>query len=335
MSRVTIDDLAERLGLSRASVSYALNGRPGVGEATRSRVIALAVELGWQPSVSARSLSRSRADAVGIVLTRRPEDLGAEPFYMRLLSGVESALSETGFSLMIRFVPPEEDAEADVYRRWTAERRVDGVILTDLRRADSRPGMLDELSLPYLVHDGRQRAGGWRFDAADEAETLVDHLADLGHRRIGHVSGPLELLHETERSGAVRSTAARRGLTVTAIEGDYTLAGGQTCTTKLLADGDLTAILYSNDLMAVGGMSVADAAPAQLAVVSWDDSLLCQTAGPGITGLQRDPYSSGRDTANQLIARIEGDDPPPREHQPNRIVVRASSRPARAVPEPG
>ena len=66
MERVTIDDLAARLGLSRASVSYALNGRPGVGEQTRTRVTELARELGWQPSVSARSLSRSRADAFGI-----------------------------------------------------------------------------------------------------------------------------------------------------------------------------------------------------------------------------------------------------------------------------
>ena len=88
-ARVTIGGLADRLGLSKASVSYALNGQPGVSAETRQRVLALAEELGWHPSSSARALSRARSDAIGIVLRRDPGLLGAEPYYMSLLAGVE------------------------------------------------------------------------------------------------------------------------------------------------------------------------------------------------------------------------------------------------------
>ncbi|SDT30187.1 LacI family DNA-binding transcriptional regulator [Microlunatus soli] len=308
MARVTIDDLAARLGLSRASVSYALNGRPGVGDETRMRVTALAAELGWQPSVSARSLSRRRADAYGIVLNRQPEDLGSEPYYMGLLSGIESALSETGVSLMIRFVA-DQDSEAAVYRTWNAEGRVDGVLLTDLRTDDPRPALLDELTLTYLVHGGRRAADGWNFDQATDAATLVDHLAELGHRRIVHISGPPDLLHETERRRAVREIGGRRGMEVITVQGDYTFDGSRELTGSLLEDRRRpTAIIYSNDLMAVGGSIALRSATEPIAVLSWDDSLLCRTASPSITALQRDPYGAGRFSAERLIKLVEEDD---------------------------
>lgn len=328
MARVTIDDLAARLGISRASVSYALNGRPGVGEETRNRVLALAMELGWQPSASARSLSRSRADAFGIVLSRRPEHLGSEPYYMALLAGIESALSEAGASLMIRFVPPDGDSEAAVYRRWTAERRVDGVILTDLRHDDPRPALLDELSLPYLVHGGRSLREGWEFDQAAEAQLVINHLAELGHTDVAHVTGPSDMRHETERNIAILAGAEQHGMRVITTECDYSLEHARTRTAALLRrKRPPTAIIYSNDLMAIGGAAVLrEAGQEQIAVVAWDDSLLCQTAAPGITALQRDAYSSGRDTAHELIAQVEGNEPPAPERPRTRLIVRASSR---------
>ncbi|QDP97395.1 LacI family transcriptional regulator [Microlunatus elymi] len=331
MARVTIDDLAARLGLSRASVSYALNGRPGVGEQTRSRVLALAMELGWQPSVSARSLSRSRSDAYGLVIKRRPEELGSEPYYMALLSGIESALSEAGASLMLRFVTDRE-TESAVYRQWSAERRVDGVILTDLRQHDPRPRLLDELSLPYLVHGARWESEGWQFAQSDDAALLVAHLAGLGHTRIAHVSGPAELQHETERRTAVAEVAAQQGIRTITVEGDYSVDGAETVTRDLLRRrGQPTAIIYSNDLMAIGGMvELRAAGRVDIAMVSWDESLLCQTAIPGITALQRDPYHAGRNTASQLIRRAHaeaGAEVPDLTPVRSRLIIRDSSCP--------
>jgi DNA-binding LacI/PurR family transcriptional regulator len=140
---VTIAGLADRLGLSKASVSYALNGLPGVSDETRERVLALAEELGWHPSSSARALSRARSDTIGIVLRRDPGLLGAEPYYMSLLAGVESELSETGQSLLLRMVGADTGQEVAAYRRWSAEARVDGVMLFDITFDDTRPRLLE------------------------------------------------------------------------------------------------------------------------------------------------------------------------------------------------
>src|ERR1700712_5250713 len=199
MVRHTIDDIAGRLGLSRAAVSYALNGLPGVSDATRARVVAVAVELGWQPNVSARSLSRSKADAIGLVLARPAEEVDSEPYYMGLLAGIEAATAGAGVSLVLRFVVPDEQVEIEAYRRWHAEHRVDGVLLVDLRLDDERPAALDRLGMPYFVHGGRRSDAGWQFDAHLEAALLGQHLAGLGHRRIAHVSGPPVLVHESQR----------------------------------------------------------------------------------------------------------------------------------------
>jgi len=331
MERVTIDDLAARLGLSRASVSYALNGRPGVAEETRTRVLELADELGWQPSVSARSLSRSRADAVGLVLIRSPEELGSEPYYMGLLSGIESALSDAGRSLMIRFVP-DVKSEADVYRRWTAERRVDGVILTDLRLDDPRPALLNDLALPYLVHNGRLTERGWHFENDREARLLVDHLAGLGHSRIAHISGPIDLVHEVERREGIRLGAEEHGMTAVSVVGDYSLDRSHDLTGELMRQQDgLTALIYSSDLMAVGGQAaLRQLGRDDVAVVSWDDSLLCRSARPGITALQRDPYQAGLRTATELLEAVRRPGDAELylvEPKPSHLAVRESSRP--------
>jgi DNA-binding LacI/PurR family transcriptional regulator len=330
MPRVTIEGLAERLGLSTASVSYALNGLPGVSEATRVRVVALAQELGWRPNVGARSLSRARADAVGLVVPRGPEDIGAEPYYMALLAGIESALAEADTALMLRFVPGHDGADRAVYRQWHAEHRVDGVFLTDLRVDDPRPALLEQLGLPYLVHGGRAE-DHWRFGPEQETSVLVTHLAELGHRSILHVSGPHALVHEEERHRAIEAACAAAGITPVTVVADYTYAGAAAAVRgALAADRPATAVLCSNDLMAVGALAALRALGLErrVAVASWDDSVLCATASPSITALQRRPYDAGRTSARLLLAALSGTPVEP-ESLPGRLVVRESSIAAR------
>lgn len=327
MVRVTIDDLATRLGLSRAAVSYALNGQPGVSAPTRDRVVALATELGWQPTVSARSLSRSRADALGLVLASPTSDTGGEPYYLSLLAGIEAEASEVGVSLLLRFVNADSGDDRDVYRRWAAERRVDGVLMVNVRIGDDRPQLFQSLNLPYFPVGGRVGTSPNDDDfPVEEAALLVEHLAERGHRSIAHLSGPHAYLHEIDRSTAVLAEAARLGLRAVTLEGDYSFESGRAGTAALLAgDAPPTAILYSNDLMALGGsIEVRGTAPG-IGVASWDDSVLCRTAVPTITALDRDPYVTGRRATQKLLERI-GTPPARIEAAPHpRLVVRDST----------
>ncbi len=148
--RPTIADVAAHAGVSLGAVSFALNGRPGVGEETRKRILAAARELGWQPSHRARSLSTSRAFALGLVLARSPELFGADPFFPSFIGGIETVLSPRGQALVLQVVPDDE-AETAGYRRLAGETRVDGVFLTDLRHGDTRVGLLAELGLPAVT----------------------------------------------------------------------------------------------------------------------------------------------------------------------------------------
>ena len=151
--RPTITDIAQRAGVSKGSVSYALNGHPGVSELTRRRILAIAEEVGWHPNRAARALSASRAGACGLALARPARTLAYEPFFSKLLSGIESELSARQFALMLQIVEDVE-AETDVLRRWWAERRVDGVLLVDLRVDDPRIPLVEQLGLPAVIVGG-------------------------------------------------------------------------------------------------------------------------------------------------------------------------------------
>ncbi|MET9290463.1 LacI family DNA-binding transcriptional regulator [Streptomyces sp. NPDC003077] len=143
-------DIAERAGVSPSAVSFALNGRTGVSEGTRARVHQVAAELGWQPNSAARALSGERAGCVGLVLARPARTLGVESFFLQLVSGIQEALSTHHTALLFQVV---EDlaTECATYRRWWAERRVDGVLVVDPRTEDPRPTLLTTLGLPAVV----------------------------------------------------------------------------------------------------------------------------------------------------------------------------------------
>ena len=177
-SRVTIRDIAERAGVSKGAVSYALNGRPGVSDDTRGRIISIADELGWYPNRAARALSASRADACGLVLARPARTLALEPFFMEFIAGVEVELSSRSVALTLQLVEDPRQ-EIEVYRRWWGEHRVDGVLMLDLRVDDPRIDELVRLGLPAVVVGGPLENRALPAVFHDEATVVVDAVQYL------------------------------------------------------------------------------------------------------------------------------------------------------------
>ncbi|WP_225214538.1 LacI family DNA-binding transcriptional regulator [Cellulomonas avistercoris] len=334
--RVTIGDLAQRLGLSKASVSYALNGQPGVSEQTRARVLALARELQWYPSSSARTLSGARTGIVGLVLSRDPDLLGTEPYYMLVLSGIEAELIDAEYGLLLRMVGSEPGRDLPVYERWAGERRVDGVMLFDQRRDDPRIPLLRDLGLPAVLNGAAEPGSVLPTVVPDEhgdARQVVELLHGLGHRWIGHLSGPSGLLHEERRELLLRAAAAPAGIEVESIRGDYTMGTAERLIGERLRRGPgPTAWVASNDVMALGAVRAAARAgvdvPGRLSVVSWDDSLLCEIGAPPITALDRHPRDFGRRCARALLAEIAGTPDDGAGARPSELRVRSSTGPA-------
>ncbi|MET0560878.1 MAG: LacI family DNA-binding transcriptional regulator [Gaiellaceae bacterium] len=313
-SRVTIRDIAERAGVSKGAVSYALNGRPGVSDDTRGRILSIADELGWYPNRAARALSASRADACGLVLARPARTLALEPFFMEFIAGVEVELSSRSVALTLQLVDDARQ-EIDVYRRWWGEHRVDGVLMVDLRVDDPRVDELVRLGLPAVVVGGPLENRALPAVFHDEASVVVDavhYLAALGHARIAHVTGVRDFVHTRQRSGAFERATTDLGLHADIIETDYSAEQGTRATRKLLSLPDPpTAIVFDSDLLAVTGLGVAQrmgfSVPDDVSIVGWDDSLISQVVHPPLTAITRDVIGFGVDAARQLLAAIDGE----------------------------
>src|ERR1700761_5674351 len=119
MKRPTISDIAQRAGVTKPAVSFALNGRPGVSPATRERILAIAAELGFQPSSAARALTAGQAGAFGLVLGRAAREPGREQGWLELVSGLESELARHQDTLLLTLAE-DESAETERYRQWWA-----------------------------------------------------------------------------------------------------------------------------------------------------------------------------------------------------------------------
>jgi DNA-binding LacI/PurR family transcriptional regulator len=334
----TIVDVARRAGVSKGAVSFALNDRPGLAPQTRDRIMAAARDLGWQPSTRARALSRSRAFAVGLVMRRPPQLLGADPFFPQFLAGVEVALAERGSALVLQVVDDDDEAEASSYRRLASQGRVDGVFLNDMLVDDHRFALLAGLGLP-AVAVGRP-IGPCPFpvvtvdDRQGVAET-VQHLLELGHRRIAFVGGTKGYVHSTSRRTAWRQTLEAAGVTPgPELVGDFTGPGGAAATRTLLELADPpSAIVYANDAMAIAGMGVAIGlgleVPADLSIVGFDDVPLAAHVAPPLTTVRQDALGWGRAAAGVLLAVSEGRPAADVELPPAAPVFRASTGPPR------
>jgi len=328
-----IFDVARAAGVSIAAVSLALNGRPGVADETRARILRAADELGWEPHAAGRTLSGARAFAAGLVIARDPSLLSADPFFPAFIAGVETELAELGHALLLQVVGDDADREAERYTRLARAERVDGVFLSDLRFDDPRIALCERLGLPAVTLNRPSGPSPFPAVCQDDAPGVVAavrHLAQLGHARIAHVSGRRDLLHGANRMRAWAETMAGLGLATDLCEpADFTAASGAEATHRLLSRPEPpTAIVYANDVMAIAGLSVAVelglSPPDDLSVVGYDDTEHAAHVYPSLTSVRSDAVTWGRTATRVLLGAIEGSAADV-ELPPARLVVRAST----------
>jgi DNA-binding LacI/PurR family transcriptional regulator len=324
--RTTIADIAARAGVSISAVSFALNGRPGVSEATRERVRQAARELDWQPHTAARALGGAKAGTIGFVLNRPARTLGTESFFGDLISGIQLGLTGTHIGMTL-LVARDADEELETYRDWWRGHRVDGVIIIDPRRDDDRLRLLADLGMPCVVVGSHATPDGsapsvW-IDDSDATDTVLRYLRALGHRHIAHVSGPPEFEHTALRIERVRaftgdpdSASGDAGDRTRSVPTDYSAEAGAAATRRLLSAATRpTAIVFDNDVLAVAGLGVASEmgvrVPQDVSIVSFDDSAMIRLVRPAITSLTRDTVELGQRAAVLLREQIEADAPLP------------------------
>jgi LacI family repressor for deo operon, udp, cdd, tsx, nupC, and nupG len=326
-------DVARHAGVSTAAVSFALNGRPGVAEDTRERILSVANELGWEPSASARSLGGRREHALGLIIARDPLLLSADPFFPAFIAGVELELAQRNQALLLQVIGDDVEHEAARYRHLARSERVDGVFLTDLRFNDPRIALLQELGLHAVTLNRPDIPSPFPAVCQDDGPGVADavtHLHALGHTRIAYVAGRPDMIHGDHRRAVWTESMTALQLQADLVEiADFTAAAGAHATRVLLSNADRpTAIVYANDTMAIAGLTVAHelgfAPPRDLSLVGYEDSELAAHVYPSLTSVRSDPVEWGRTATRVLLDAIDGRAKDV-ELEPARLVVRAST----------
>ncbi len=284
--------------------------------------------------------NRSSAEPrpIGLVLARPAQILGDEPYFHELVAGAERVLRPLNRSVLLH-VLPTRDEEMACYRRWAQDGHVAGVLLVDLSPDDPRISLVQELNLPAVAISDPSSGGGletvWTEDDLAMADAVA-FLGDLGHTRIAHVSGPLSMAHTLIRNASLDQAAKSKEILFARIESDYTERAGYEATRRLLDEDDrATAVIFDNDLLALGGIRAARErevpVPESLSLLAWDDSALCQLATPSLSAVSHDVQRVGELAATGILRAMAGDPPLVTRAAHAVVVQRESTAPPSAI----
>jgi DNA-binding LacI/PurR family transcriptional regulator len=263
-----------------------------------------------------------------------------EPFWMRVIAGMEDALEDAGSSLLVRVVEDRTE-ELATYERWARDGSVAAVVIANIVPDDPRIAALRDAGMPAVVMGRRADAGGFPTVHAANASVMTDlvhRLVSMGHERLAHVTGPADLSHVRSRNAALEEVGAEARISTVIVESDFTAEGGAAATRDLLADGPdgPTAIVYDNDAMALAGLDTIRAAglhvPDDVSIVAWDDSVHCQLADPPLSALTYDLHGYGRATASVILEYLRTGEVRHVDLEPAHLVERASTAPRPRIP---
>jgi DNA-binding LacI/PurR family transcriptional regulator len=275
---------------------------------------------------------------VGLVLAGGAPRVGVEPFFMELIAGMEEALSPSGATVLL-LVAPDVESELAIYRRWAADHTVEAVVVVNVAHDDTRPAELAALRLPAVLAGSYPGPVPLTRVLTDDAGAMVaamELLASLGHRAVGRVSGPAELVHTAERTAAMHTAGERLGIEVRIVEADYSAEAGVRGARRLLAaDGPVTAVIFDNDVMAVAAeqdlVQSGVPVPGRLSLLGYDDSPLCELADPPLSVLSIDVHEHGVLLGRVVLDVLAGAAPRDHAGPAFRILRRGSTGPAPAT----
>lgn len=337
---VTLKDIAHEVGVSITTVSRALAGYGDVADETRQRVEKVANRLGYSPNLTARRLQKQRTDTLGFIIPTYGARF-SDPFFSEFIAGLGNTAADHNYDLLVSTHAPESDREWNAYQQAVQGGWVDGLIVVRTRVDDSRIDLLCENNFPFVAF-GRT-SGNNNFPCVDEdseagMSMLVGHFVALGHRRIGFITPPTDLMFGRLRLQGFKQTMAANGLQVNpewVIAGDMTQRSGADAAERLLAlKSKPTAIIAGNDLMAIGAMSHFQQQgydiTGDFSIGGFDDILPAAHANPPLTTIRQPIYDIACTICQMLIEILNGKRPHNRQIllTPT-LVQRSSSGPLR------
>jgi DNA-binding LacI/PurR family transcriptional regulator len=317
---MNIGEIARRAGVSRSTVSYALSGKRPVATSTRRRIQDVIDELGYRPNAAARALKEGRTRTIGLVIP----PAGSRLTHMQLdfVASVVDAAARVDLQVLLSPSGGDHDRS---FERLVSERRVDGVILMEIRLEDSRVGRLRDAGLPFvgIGHTADDQQMSWiDVDYAGLIQRCVRHLADLGHRRVALVTRSPELIAagygpaRRAREG-FETALAERGIDGVEVPCGDDARSGQECVEALLrSHPDLTAVTTINEAALPGiQRALADTGlevPYDFSITGVAANAWAEDFRPPLTAADVPALEMGENAVSLLVERIAAPDTPPR-----------------------
>lgn len=332
-ARPTLEAVAARAGVSRATVSRVVNGNAGVRPEFADRVRQAVQELGYVPNHAARSLVTRRNGAVAVVIAEPEFRIFSDPFFEQQVRGISRELTKHDTQLVLLWVEGPGDHER--IARYLGGGHVDGALAFSVHNEDGLPSVIRRTQVP-TVFGGRP---GWpTSDESDSPVPYVDsdnrggareavrHLVSLGRERIAHISGPSDQTSALDRYDGYRDVLLDTDPALLA-GGDFTEDGGAHAMAQLLQQRpDLDAVFAANDLMALGALRVLHGrglrVPEDVAVVGFDDMLpVAANADPPLTTIRQDVEGMGRVMVRLLMQVLNQDNTEPGARTPGSVIM--------------
>jgi DNA-binding LacI/PurR family transcriptional regulator len=328
----TLEQVAERAGVSRSTASRAINGGLRVSPQAQASVEAAIADLGYTPNRAARSLVTKRSDSIALVVPEPDERVLSDPFFAGMLNGVSAALADSEMQLVLVIARPGDSARTIRYLR---NGHVDGAIVVSHHRDDELDKALRAARLPN-VFVGRPLSSGGDTQYIDTdniagGRIATQRLISLGRRHVATIAGPLDMSAGTDRLIGWREALQAAGLSTDAVDfGDFTIQSGDAAARRLLAaHPDIDGMFVASDLMAIGAMAVlaefGRKIPGDVAVVGYDNAPLAISTNPPLTTVVQPVVAMARAAGARLLDQLHGGgDREPLIFAPE-LVIRASA----------
>ena len=289
-------DVAARSEVSHQTVSRVLNNHINVSKNTRAKVLIAMSDLGYVPNLAARALSNGKTTTLGVL------SYGSTLFGpASMLHAVQSAAREVGYAVILATTKGIDELAITNGVRELLQSGVDGIILITPMTKGALLGNEIFTGIPYVIVEGEGLEGipSVNVDQFIGALKAVEHLINLGHKNIAHISGPITWYEATKRRDgwkkAIKNANLNRGLLV---YGDWSPISGYKAIKKIVSEGSATAVFVANDAMALGVLKALNElevrVPQDISIISFDDIPEAEFLIPSLTSIRQDFETVGK-----------------------------------------
>lgn len=328
----SIKDIARIANVSHSTVSRALQNSPLISGRTAERIQRIARESGYRASAIARGLVTQRTKTIGVVVTTI-----ADPFVSDVVNGIEDCGNDYGYSVFLANSNAEPDREKKVVQSFS-ERRVEGIVVTSSRVGALYLPLLAEMRIPIVLvnnqHPG-EFVNSILIENVKGSADAVNHLIQLGHKRIAYVGDRFGYQSDTERFAGYREALERTGLPFApelVVHGDGKCEGGMMGVETLLGlPTPPTAIFCYNDMTAIGALRQLQLrklrVPEDISIVGFDDLFIASYMNPPLTTVHQPRRLMGRLAMESLLRLISSEETARTTKVPAELIVRDSTAP--------